>query len=141
MCIQNDNVCIFFQVTALEGSMIEMIHCLWLQILLMKEYTLPIMLLTQAANQSAGTGLDEIEGMTRRPVANPFQPFVEIFMQCTQFPDAIAKVLVPVIERQVLKWVQTFRGLGFPKFIKSCYYVFSLKISHCFRISEYNCSL
>jgi len=70
-----------------------------LQALVMKNYQIPIMLLTRLHELSVGPiaigQKEEVEGTVR----HLFVAFVDIIVKCHQFPDGLTMVLLPVIER------------------------------------------
>lgn len=65
----------------------------------MKDYQIPIMLLTRLNEMLVGSiasgQKEEVEGTVRQL----FVAFVDIIVKCNQFPDGLVKVLLPVIER------------------------------------------
>ena len=69
----------------------------------MKEYTLAILLLTQAAemlNVPPGPDLPESEHQSMQDEGMVvFQAFTDILVQCGDFPAALTRVLVPVVDR------------------------------------------
>lgn len=70
----------------------------------MKHCTLSIMLMTQAARQTAPPPEDPTEKdreiMRNYEVSNElFCAFVDVLLQCQITPAALAQVLVPVMER------------------------------------------
>ena len=86
-----------------------------LQALLMKDFTLPIMILTQpmgklkkvqsqASLPSKSCGRvcclgEQCHSITRSQAQNLFIPFVTVLIKCTCSPDALGKVLLSVIGR------------------------------------------
>ncbi|XP_064652487.1 uncharacterized protein KIAA0825-like isoform X2 [Lineus longissimus] len=86
-----------------------------LQALLMKDFTLPIMILTQpmgklkrvrsqASSPSKSCGMacclgEQCHSITKRQAENLFVPFVTILIKCSCSPDALGKVLLSVIGR------------------------------------------
>jgi hypothetical protein len=81
-------------------------ECNWallLHSLLMKDYTLAILLLTQTAeilNVPPGPDLPEADHLTMQEEGMLiFQAFTDILVQCGDFPAALTRVLIPVIDR------------------------------------------
>ena len=64
----------------------------------MKDYTLPIMLLTQTARQWTDSQTDT-QSADQEGFRDIFTSFLDLLLACSDFPDAVSKVLVPVIER------------------------------------------
>ena len=64
----------------------------------MKDCTLPIMLLVQAARQTEDEVPREVSA-ERRQAVGLFTPFIDILLKCSEFPMALSNVLMPVIER------------------------------------------
>ncbi|KAK6179051.1 hypothetical protein SNE40_011497 [Patella caerulea] len=72
-----------------------------LQALIMKDYTLPIMLLTRVASldsMSSG-GSNGLQSEQKKDCCRIFSAVLSILSQCSHFPDGVAKVLMPVIDR------------------------------------------
>ena len=77
----------------------------------MKDFTLPIMLCTKAAEQSqemmadtskAACDASTLSRASVEALSEVYDPLLELLMLSgSQFPDALAKVLLPVVDRYV----------------------------------------
>lgn len=71
----------------------------------MKDYTLAILLLTQVAemlNVPPSPDLPETEHQAMQDAGMVvFQAFSNILVQCGEFPAALTRVLIPVVDRWV----------------------------------------
>ena len=68
----------------------------------MKEYTLPIMLLTKMAVQSQSPSEGAADATEdEAAVQDVFNSFVDVLLQCNNFPAALTRITIPVLDRYV----------------------------------------
>ena len=92
------NAALYLQVKLLAAQP-EVNWPLLLHSLLMKEYALPIMLLSQAAQEACQPPDDSPDQDRPSQGVVVFHAFIDVLIQVVDFPVALTSVLIPVIER------------------------------------------
>lgn len=68
----------------------------------MKDFTLPILFLTQSVTGDSPTQANNDKNFHRQKVLQTFSVITRVLTQCHHFKESVARVLVPVISRYVL---------------------------------------
>ena len=63
----------------------------------MKEYALPIMLLARASKEQPTSHQGETRGDRELDVV--YYSFLDVLLQCSNFPDAVTRVCLPIVEQ------------------------------------------